>query len=186
MATSTLDSFMSLLLGRFDNREQFEAKKAAGEVFPFARHVNTACNDKILNLPADFPGVFMIEESYYETEGKNSSSPHLFLFTEETDGVLLTSYDAPEGNDKRTLSYDTMVPAEYASLKESGKFVPALYRERDGVWEGGSDSMFTPTMKFHLFERFSADALEVTETMEVNGRRVFGFDDPIIYHRVQD
>jgi len=26
MATSTLDSFMSLLLGRFDNREQFEAK----------------------------------------------------------------------------------------------------------------------------------------------------------------
>ena len=41
-------------------------------------------------------------------------------------------------------------------------------------------------MKFHLFERFSADALEVTETMEVNGRRVFGFDDPIVYHRVQD
>ena len=83
MATSTLDSFMSLLLGRFDNREQFEAKKAAGEVFPFARHVNTACNDKILDLPADFPGVFMIEESYYETDGKKSSSPHLFLFTEE-------------------------------------------------------------------------------------------------------
>ena len=51
MATSTLDSFMSLLLGRFDNREQFEAKKAAGKVFPFARHVNTACNDKILGLP---------------------------------------------------------------------------------------------------------------------------------------
>lgn len=70
MATSTLDSFMSLLLGRFDNREQFEAKKAAGKVFPFARHVNTACNDKILGLPADFPGVFTIEESYYETDGK--------------------------------------------------------------------------------------------------------------------
>ena len=186
MATSALDSFMSLLLGRFDNREQFEAKKATGEVFPFARHINTACNDKILNLPADFSGVFMIEESYYETDGKNSSSPHLFLFTEEPNGVLLTSYDAPEGNDKRTLSYDTMVPAEYASLKKSGKFVPALYCEHDGVWEGGSDSMFTPTMKFHLFERFSADSLEVTETMEVNGRRVFGFDDPIVYRRVQD
>lgn len=92
----------------------------------------------------------MIEESYYETDGKKSSSPHLFLFTEESEGVLLTSYDAPEGNDKRTLSYDTMVPAEYASLKKSGKFVPALYCEHDGVWEGGSDSMFTPAMKFHL------------------------------------
>ena len=79
-----------------------------------------------------------------------------------------------------------MVPAEYASLKESGKFVPALYRERGGVWEGGSDSMFRPTMKFHLFERFSADTLEVTETMEVNGKRVFGFDDPIVYRRAQD
>lgn len=75
MATSTLDSFMGLLLGRFDNREQFEAKKVAGEVFPFARHVNTACNDKILDLPADFPGVFMIEESYYETDGKNPRHP---------------------------------------------------------------------------------------------------------------
>lgn len=181
---SKLDDFMGLLLGSFDNREQFEAKKAAGEVFPFARHINTACNDKILNLPTDFAGVFMVEESYYETDGRSSASPHLFLFTEEPDGVLLTSYDALEGNDKRTFSYDTMAPAEYASLRKSGKFVPALYCEHEGVWEGGSDSMFTSTMKFHLFERFSVDTLEVTETMEANGRRVFGFDDPILYHRV--
>ena len=45
--------------------------------------------------------------------------------------------------------------------------------------------MFTPTMKFSLFERFSDDALEVVETMEVNGKRVFGFDDPIVYRRVK-
>ena len=45
--------------------------------------------------------------------------------------------------------------------------------------------MFTPTMKFRLFERFSNDALEVVETMEVNGKRVFGFDDPIVYRRVK-
>lgn len=182
---SKLDDFMGLLLGSFDNREQFEAKKATGEPFPLARHVNTACNDKILNLPADFSGLFMVEESYYEIDGKSSSSPHLFLFTEEQGGILLTSYDAPEGNDKRTLSYRTMVPAQYASLKKSRKFAPALYRERDGIWEGGSDSMFTPTMKFRLFERFSDDALEVVETMEVNGKRVFGFDDPIVYRRVK-
>ena len=67
---SKLDDFMGLLLGSFDNREQFEAKKAAGEPFPLARHVNTACNDKILNLPADFSGLFMVEESYYEIDGK--------------------------------------------------------------------------------------------------------------------
>ena len=141
-------------------------------------------NDKILGLPDDFAGTFMVEESYYEVDGKKSASPHLFLFTEEKDGVLLTSYDTPEGNDKRTFSYATMVPAEFSSLRESGKFTPALYREHDGVWEGGSDSMFSPVMRFHLFERFSADVLEVSESMEMNGKRVFGFDEPILYKRI--
>lgn len=130
---SKLDDFMQLLCGEFDNREQFEAKQAAGETFPLAHHVNTACNDKILGLPDDFAGTFMVEESYYEVDGRKSASPHLFLFTEEKDGVLLTSYDTPEGNDKRTFSYATMVPAEFSSLRESGKFTPALYREHDGV-----------------------------------------------------
>ena len=181
---SKLDDFMRLLCGEFDNREQFEAKQTTGETFPLARHVNTACNDKILGLPDDFAGTFMVEESYYEVDGKKSASPHLFLFTEEKDGVLLTSYDTPEGNDKRTFSYATMVPAEFSSLRESGKFTPALYREHDGVWEGGSDSMFSPVMRFHLFERFSADVLEVSESMEMNGKRVFGFDEPILYKRI--
>lgn len=181
---SKLDDFMQLLCGEFDNREQFEAKQATGETFPLAHHVNTACNDKILGLPDDFAGTFMVEESYYEVDGRKSASPHLFLFTEEKDGVLLTSYDAPEGNDKRSFSYATMVPAEFSSLRESGKFTPALYREHDGVWEGGSDSMFSPVMRFHLFERFSADVLEVSESMEMNGKRVFGFDEPILYKRI--
>lgn len=181
---SKLDDFMQLLCGEFDNREQFEAKQATGETFPLAHHANTACNDKILGLPDDFAGTFMVEESYYEVDGRKSASPHLFLFTEEKDGVLLTSYDTPEGNDKRTFSYATMVPAEFSSLRESGKFTPALYREHDGVWEGGSDSMFSPVMRFHLFERFSADVLEVSESMEMNGKRVFGFDEPILYKRI--
>ena len=183
---SKLDEFMKLLCGTFDNREQFEAKKAAGEKFPFAKHVNTACNDKILDLPENFAGVFMVEESYYESDGKKTASPHLFLFTEEPDGILLTSYNAPAGNDKRTLSYATMVPAKFDELEKSAKFTPALYKEHDGVWEGGSDSQFTPVMKFHLYEKFSADALEVSETMEMRGKRIFGYDDPIVYKRVAE
>lgn len=43
--------------------------------------------------------------------------------------------------------------------------------------------MFTPTLKFTLHEVFSNDRLEVYETMEMNGKRTFGFDDPIIYKR---
>ena len=64
------DDFMRLLCGEFDNREQVEAKRAAGETFPLARHVNTACNDKILGLPVVFAGTLMVEESYYEVDGK--------------------------------------------------------------------------------------------------------------------
>lgn len=44
--------------------------------------------------------------------------------------------------------------------------------------------MFSPVLKFTLFERFSNEGLEVSESMEVNGKRTFGYDVPILYHRV--
>ena len=61
----------------------------------------------------------------------------------------------------------------YTDLRVSEKFTPALYTLRNGVWEGGSVSMFSPVLKFTLFERFSKDVLEVSESMEVNGKRTF-------------
>ena len=134
--------------------------------------------------PADFRGKFLVEESYYETNGKKHASAHLFLFTEEQDGVLLTSYEIPEGEDKNSFTYASMEPVDYGDLKKSEKFTPALYREKDGVWEGGSTSQFTPVMKFRLWERFSEACLEVSESIEVNGRRTFGYDAPIRYKRV--
>ena len=45
--------------------------------------------------------------------------------------------------------------------------------------------MFSPVLKFTLFERFSEERLEVTESMEVNGKRTFGYDEPIMYKRVK-
>ena len=46
--------------------------------------------------------------------------------------------------------------------------------------------MFTPALKFTLFERFSSEGLEVSETMEMNGKRTFGYDVPILYRRTED
>lgn len=180
-----LDEFMKLLTGRFDNREQFEAMQVAGKVYPFAQHVNTICNDKIRNIPADFQGYFMVEESYYETNGKRHASPHLFLFTEEGEGVLLSSYDLPAGADRTAFTYEKMVPVEFSELKKSATFTPALYLWKDGAWEGGSTSHFSPVMTLKLWERFSGDCLEVSESMEMNGKRTFGYDDPIIYRRAK-
>ena len=181
-----LDSFIGILTGEFDNSEQFEEmKKKGADRFPFARHVSTVCNPKIKNIPDDFNGVFIVEESYYTTDGKTNSSPHLFLFTEDGDEVVLSSYDMPEGYNKDTFTYENIGEIEFSSLKESSKFTPAKYVLKDGIWEGGSESMFTPVLKFTLYEKFSEEKLEVSETMEVNGKRTFGFDEPIVYKRTK-
>ena len=176
-----IEEFVKLITGRFDNKEQFDAMKKAGKTYPYAQHVNTVCNDKIKNLPADFKGMFIVEESYYENEGKRHASPHLFLITEKEDRILLSSYEIPNGEDKNTFSYEFMKEVEYIELKKSKKFTPALYYERNGVWEGGSTSQFSPVMIFKLWEKFSDTCLEVFESMEVNGKRTFGYDVPIIY-----
>ena len=112
------------------------------------------------------------------------ASPHLFLITEKEDGIVLHSYEIPEGEDKSTFSYDSMKNADYTELKKSEKFTPALYHEKDGIWEGGSTSQFSPVMTFKLWEKFSDSCLEVSESMEVNGKKTFGYDEPIIYKRV--
>ena len=58
-----------------------------------------------------------------------------------------------------------MKNVDYTELKKSEKFTPAIYHEKDGIWEGGSTSQFS-------------------ESMEVNGKKTFGYDEPIIYKRV--
>lgn len=179
-----LNDFINILTGSFDNLEQFEKIKQSNLDFPYAKHINTICNDKITNLPNDFQGIFMVEESYYTAKGNTHATPHLFLFTEEENKIKLTSYELPEGYDKDTFTYKMFKPIDYKDLKISEKFTPALYIEKDGVWEGGSTSMFSPVLKFTLFERFSKEYLEVSESMEVNGKKTFGYDEPILYKRV--
>lgn len=178
-----MDAFLRVLTGKFNNKEQYAVMKEQDPKFPYAEHVNTICNDKIKNLPQDFKGIFMVEESYYTTNGNTNAMPHLFLFTEEENGVKLTSCDMPEGYDKNTFTYENIQEIDFNALKFSEKFTPAVYTEKDGVWEGGSVSMFNPVLKFTLFERFSEACLEVTETMEVNGKKTFGYDVPLVYKR---
>ena len=78
---SRLDEFLRLLCGRFDNTRQLEELRRSGSpALPLAEHVNTVCNDKIDGLPADFAGAFVLEESYYTTEGKTRLTPSVPLY----------------------------------------------------------------------------------------------------------
>ena len=150
-----LDNFVGMMTGHFDNKDQFNKMQAEGKTYPYAEHVNTICNDKINNLPEDFKGKFVVEESYYEINGKRHASPHLFLITEIEQGILLSSYEILKGEDKNTFSYDSMKNVDYSKLEKSEKFTPALYHGKDGIWEGGSTSQFSPVMTFKLWEKFS-------------------------------
>ena len=69
-----LDNFINMMTGHFNNKEQFDNMQREGKTYPYAEHINTICNEKILNLPKDFNGKFVVEESYYETNGKRHAS----------------------------------------------------------------------------------------------------------------
>ena len=112
-----LENFVGMMTGHFDNKDQFNKMQEERKIYPYAEHVNTICNDKINNLPEDFKGKFVVEESYYEINGKRHASPHLFLITEIEQEILLSSYEIPKGEDKNTFSYDSMKNVDYSKLE---------------------------------------------------------------------
>lgn len=181
---SLLQDFIDLLVGDFDNSEQYDQIHAQNTKFPFARHKNTIINHKIKNLPSNFAGIFMLEESYYTINNQQQSLPHLFLFEILNEQVILNSYEIPEGFDKKTFNYQNVIELDYNQLVLSPKFTPAIYQKKDDIWEGGSISHFSPQVTFKLWECFSKDSLEVSEVMEANGKKVFGYEVPIIYKRL--
>ena len=127
---ANLINFVTLLNGKFDNKDQFEKISKTNPQYPYAKHINTICNSKIANLPNGFEGVFMIEESYYSVQGTTRSSSHLFLFMEENNSIKLISYEIPEGYDKKNFTYKIFKGADYDQLKCSAKFTPAFFRCR--------------------------------------------------------
>ena len=68
-----LDNFVGMMTGHFDNKDQFNKMQAEGKTYPYAEHVNTICNDKINNLPEDFKGKFVVEESYCERKQRTAN-----------------------------------------------------------------------------------------------------------------
>ena len=148
-------------------------------------NINTICNSKIANLPNGFEGVFMIEESYYSVQGTTRSSSHLFLFMEESNSIKLISYEIPEGYDKKNFTYKMFKGADYDQLKCSAKFTPAFFRKSGDIWEGGSVSMFSPVLKFSLHEKVHWKSIGSIRVHGSNGKRTFGYDEPIIYKRIK-
>ena len=64
-----LDNFVDMMTGHFNNKEQFDKMQKDGKIYPYAEHINTICNGKILNLPKDFNGKFVVRNT--RTNGKH-------------------------------------------------------------------------------------------------------------------
>lgn len=188
MIMEQLDLFLSYLCGHFDNQQQWtEMSEEQRKQFPYAEHRNTQINDKLIGLPADFKGRFVLEESYYTLNGRKKSQPHVFLFTEndENQQIVLTSYDTPSHVKPTDLVYSEHLQLDFNELTASHKFNPLVYQYKDGAFWGSNESMFTPALKFILDKKIDKHGMIIKEVMEKNGKRTFGFDEPIIYRRVK-
>ena len=181
-----LEIFIKDLCGEFDNESQINKELELGNlVHPKAKHINGICNNKIKNLPENFNGYFVIEESYYEQGKFKNILPHLFLFTlNENNDVVLTSYDIPADISKADFRNDNdNLVIDYNELKVSSKFTPMVYKEINGVYEGYSVSNFSAETEFTLNERIEHGKMYVSEVFRKNGKITFGFVDPIIYEK---
>lgn len=182
----TLETFVQNLCGEFNNDEQIKRQAESGLItHPKACHINGICNNKIYNLPKNFKGYFVIEESYYEQVGRKNLLPHLFLFSLNDDNkVVLESYEIPETISQESFrNNNENLRMDYNELKKSEKFNPMVYDEENGVFIGESVSIFSPVTKFILKERVENNTLYVSEVFYKGDKKTFGYEDPIIYKR---
>lgn len=182
-----LELFITKLCGKFNNDEQIKEEIKTNNIsHPKALHINGICNDKIVNLPKDFEGYFIIEESYYEQGNFKNTLPHLFLFTlTENNEIMLTSYEIPKHISKEDFKNDNLnLILNYDELEISKKFTPMVYKEKGEAFIGESISHFTPDTTFKLKETIENDIMYVSEVFEKNGKITFGFVDPIIYKKI--
>ncbi|MDB2156032.1 hypothetical protein [Clostridium butyricum] len=183
-----LSKFTEQLCGEFNNDNQIIQEEKQGKIIhPKAKHINGICNHKINNLPKDFNGYFIIEESYYEQGTFKNILPHLFLFTlNENKNIVLTSYELPSGISKEDFRNDNHdLTMDYNQLQKSEKFTPMIYTENNGVFTGESISFFTPETKFVLKETVTKNTLSVSEVFYKNDKITIGFINPIVYDKIK-
>jgi hypothetical protein len=183
--------FKKFIVGNFDNQRQVDQEKRTGQIeHPFARHISDIANSKISNIPADFKGFFILEESYYTnlTSGTTTASPFLFYFDESSSGaVQISSYNLPK----------TMPPSEYRNnnsdlhvdfgkdLTKSSVFKTSVYQysEADQSFSLDSKTDIAPGVFFVLQETISAKQLSVFEQFSSHGQVMPSYKSAIIYDR---
>ena len=180
--------YKSYIQGDLDNIAQINAEVKAGkQIHPYAKHVNRLLDDKIKNLPKDYNGFYILEESYYTFPDKPVEvKPYLFWFEKTEQGqIKLHSLQIPKGWDKKDVRNDNpKFIVEYADLKDSPTFTPATYTKTETGFYIKVPVNLPNGMKFTLEETIGKDTFEVMESLEKDGKLLTPYSTPIIYKRI--
>jgi hypothetical protein len=186
---SDFDLYKTYIQGDLDNKEQIEAEiKAGKQIHPYAKHVNRLFDGKIKNLPNNYNGFYILEESYYTYPDKPTEiKPYLFWFEKTESGqVRLHSLQIPKEWDKKDVRNDNPnFMLEYKDLQESPTFKPAIYTRTDNGFYIKAPIDLPNGMKFTLEETISKDYFEVMESLEKDGKLLTPYTTPIMYKRIK-
>lgn len=180
-----LNQFVEVLCGDLDNSEQVAQELAAGQqVHPLAVHITRVCTHKIKNLPKDWDGVFILEESYYTYPGKEMEiKPLFFKVTPHDEGVYLESVLVTEKYDKKTVvNANEELKWDWNTLTVNDGFKRANYKIiADNYFITDHQCDFGEGLTFRLTETLTEDYLIVMETLKKDGVQVTPYSMPIIY-----
>lgn len=186
---SELELYLSYLTGDFDNQAQIAAEiKAGKQIHPYAKHVTRVVTARVDGIPADFKGVFVLEESYYKYPNQDTIvKPYIFKFeVDAQQQIVLHSIAIPDRIEKKTFRNDN--PSwrlNFAELHNSPSFKPAAYTKTDRGFYIKAPNDLPGGVKFTLEETIGNGFLEVMELAEKDGKRLTPYDTPLMYVRMK-
>lgn len=187
---SDFDRYLSYLTGNFDNRAQIAAETKAGkQLHPYAKHVTRVIQSRVKNIPENYNGVFVLEESYYKYPDKDTvSKPYIFRFEKGLKGeVILHSVTIPAAIDKATFrNSNPNWTLDFNDLKDSPTFQPAAYQRTKRGFYLKNPIELGNGMKFTLEETIGKGFLEVMELTEKDGKSLTPYNTPLQYKKMKN
>ncbi len=178
-----IDKFRKMLLGEYDNSLQVKREEAEGHgIHPLAIHGIYDVTHLVQALPEDFRGIFVLEESHFHMGAHTVEKKYLFSYEEVSEGILLKSYQFPEGlleSGDRLSETDWMIP--YEKLEESPRFQPLLLKWDGRCFVGENVSQFSPEHRFYFRLEVYTQEFYVKELLKKDHIVVAGYESPIHY-----
>lgn len=185
MASIGVKLFQKIIVGTFDNSAQVNKERKTGsQKHPLARHVTEVMDHRIKNMPKDFDGSFILEESYYDYPDKEQIvKPLLFKVTPcGPYDIFLESIIVPEHLDKaKVINANPDLYFNFNEIQLNEKFGKAMYHNMGDHFLVNHTCNFGGGITFNLVETLKLGELLVMETYTKDGKNITPYDSAIHY-----